>query len=200
MRTLLFDFGNVLGFFDHRIAVRQWVRYCDLNDDACCDAIFGTPLEDDYESGRISTEEFIQRGCSTLKYRGAPEHFGKAFQDIFRPNLAICELIPTLAKHYRLVLASNTNDLHATHFRAQYADVLRHFSALGLSCQAGVRKPHRKFYEYCQTLAECSPEECLFVDDLPANVKGAQAFGWNVHLYAGHAKFLAELRKLGIDV
>ena len=200
MRTLIFDFGNVIGLFDQRIAARQWVRYCDLNDRASCDAIFGTSLEEDYESGLVSTEEFIRRSCAALQYRGTPGQFGRTFQDIFRPNPAVCEVIPLIAKRCRLVLASNTNELHAAQFRAEFSDVLRHFAALGLSCQAGARKPHHKFYEHCQTLVDGPPEECLFIDDMPANVEGAREFGWNVHLYADHAKFLAELRQLGIDV
>lgn len=200
MRTIFFDFGNVVGFFDHRIAVRQFVRHCDLNEGECFTAIYDTPLEDDFEAGRIGADEFVRRSCAAIRYRGTAAQFRTAFQGIFRPNPDVCRLIPRLAERYRLVLASNTNELHASHFRESFADVLQHFAALGLSHEAGARKPHRRFFEHCQALANCPPAECLFIDDLAANVEGARCFGWRAIQYADHSDFLVQLRKFGIDV
>ena len=200
MHTILFDFGNVIGFFDHRIAVRQFVRQCDLDEDACYAAIYDAVVEDDFEAGRISGDEFIRRACEAIRYRGTPAQFRTAFENVFRPNPAVCDLIPSLAKRHRLILASNTNELHAAHFRESFADVLRHFSALGLSHEAGARKPHRRFFEHCQKLVGCPPAECLFIDDLPANVEGARAFGWQAIRYAGPAGFPAQLHHYGIDI
>jgi putative hydrolase of the HAD superfamily len=199
MRTLLFDFGNVLGYFDHRIAVRQFVKDCDLDEAACFAAIYDTALEDDFEAGRVSGDEFVRQACAAINYRGTPERFRSIFQDIFRPNPAICELIPRLAKRHRLVLASNTNELHSTHFRETFADVLQHFAALGLSHEAGARKPRREFFEHCQKLAECKPNECLFIDDLASNVDGAREFGWRAIQYTGLSDLLQQLHLHGIE-
>jgi putative hydrolase of the HAD superfamily len=198
MHTLFFDFGNVVGHFDHRIAVRRFVSDCDLNEDDCFAAIYDTALEDDFESGRVEADEFIRRSCNAIRYRGTPAQFRSAFQDIFRPNPDVCALIPRLAKQHRLVLASNTNELHTAQFRSTFADVLNHFSALGLSHEAGARKPHRRFFEHCQQLAECPPHECLFIDDLAANVEGARAFGWQAVQYTAGADLLKLLRSHGI--
>jgi putative hydrolase of the HAD superfamily len=199
MQTLFFDFGNVIGFFDHRVAVRRFVRCCDLDEDACFAAIYDTVLEDDFEAGRVDGDEFVRRCCETIRYRGTADDFRTAFQDIFVPNPDVCSLIPRLARRHRLVLASNTNELHAARFRNQFADVLRHFTALGLSHEAGARKPHRQFFEHCQRLAGCPPRDCLFVDDLPANVEGARDFGWNAVLYTTFPDLLKQLRAHGID-
>jgi putative hydrolase of the HAD superfamily len=200
MHTLLLDFGNVVGYFDHRIAVRQFVRHCDLDEDACFAALYDTGLEDDFEAGRVGPDEFVRRCCEAISYRGTPDQFRTAFRDIFTPNPDVCGLIPRLAARYRLVLASNTNELHSTHFREQFADVLRHFHALGLSHEAGARKPHRRFFEHCQRLADCPPGECLFVDDLPVNVEGARAFGWHAVQYTDYPNLLKQLGHYGIVV
>jgi HAD superfamily hydrolase (TIGR01549 family) len=200
MQTLLFDFGNVVGFFDHRIAVRRFVRDCDLNEADCFAAVYDTSLEDDFEAGRVGADEFVLRSSAAIGYRGSPAQFQMAFQDIFRLNAEVCDLIPLLAKRYRLVLASNTNELHSAHFRETFADVLRHFSALGLSHEAGARKPQRRFFEHCQQLAGCPPQECLFIDDLAANVEGARAFGWHGVQYTADTDLLKQLGRLGISV
>lgn len=199
MATLFFDFGNVIGFFDHRIAVRKIINCCDLDEVACCAAIYDTALENDFEAGRVRAEEFIRKSCTAIDYRGTAEQFRASFEDIFRPNEPVCDLIPRLAKRYRLVLASNTNEIHAAFFRATFADVLRHFAAFGLSHEAGARKPDRPFFEHCQKLADCPPGECLFVDDLRPNVEGARAFGWRAIQYTGAADLLKQLHSHGIE-
>jgi putative hydrolase of the HAD superfamily len=200
MRTILFDFGNVLGYFDHRRAIRRWLPHCDLTEEAVFAAIYGADLEDDFEAGRLGGAEFVRRACTAIGYRGTADQFRTAFVDIFTPNPEVCALVPRLKRRHRLVLASNTNELHSVFFREQFADVLRHFDAVALSHEAGARKPHRAFYEHCQALADCPPRECLFIDDLAANVEAARAFGWHAVQYTGYPKLLEHLRSYGIDV
>jgi putative hydrolase of the HAD superfamily len=199
MQTLFFDFGNVIGFFDHRVAVRKFIHHCDLDEAACFAAVYNTVNEDDFEAGRLRGDEFVKRACAAISYRGTPDEFRTAFQDIFVPNQDVCALVPRLAGRYRLVLASNTNELHAVRFREQFADVLKHFAALGMSHEAGARKPQRGFFEHCQRFADCPPHECLFIDDLPANLEGARAFGWNTVRYTSFPDLLQQLRSYGIE-
>lgn len=200
MHTIFFDFGNVIGYFDHRIAVRRFLSHCDLDEDACFAAIYDTSLEDDFEAGRVSGDEFVRRCRDVIKHRGTPDEFRTAFQDIFVPNPDVCALVPPLARRYRLVLASNTNELHALRFREQFADVLRHFSAIGTSYEAGARKPDRRFFTYCQRLAECPPKQCLFIDDLALNVDAGRTFGWNSIQYTSYPELLQQLRSYRIEV
>jgi HAD superfamily hydrolase (TIGR01509 family) len=200
MANLFFDFGNVIGFFDNRIAVRRFVCDCDLGEDACFAAIFDTPFEIDFESGRITGDEFIRRACAAINYRDDRAKFRRAYEDIFRRNPGVCDLIPRLAARHRLFLASNTNEIHSAHFRREFADVLQHFTALGQSFEAGARKPDRRFFEHCQKLAGCGPTECLFIDDLPANVEGARSAGWRAILYTDPDSLQTELRRQGIDI
>jgi putative hydrolase of the HAD superfamily len=200
MRTILFDFGNVIGDFDHRRAIRQWLPHCDLTEEAIFAAIYGADLEDAFEAGRLTGAEFVRRACDVIGYRGTAEQFRAAFVDIFTPNPDVCALVPRLKRRHRLVLASNTNELHSAYFRETFADVLRHFDAVGLSHEAGARKPHRAFFEHCQTLAGGPPQECLFIDDLPANVEAARAFGWRAVQYTTYPELERRLRALGIDV
>lgn len=200
MDTILFDFGNVIGYFDHRIAVRKFIADCDLNVEQCYSLVYDTAAEDEFEAGRISGEDFVRRSCAAIGYRGIPEQFRAAFEAIFTPNPELCALIPKLAKRYRLILASNTNEIHSQHYRRTFRDVLRHFSALGLSHEAGARKPDRRFFEHCQAYTECRPHECLFIDDLAINVEAARAFGWRAIQYVSYRDLLQQLRSHKIDV
>src|SRR5439155_12795385 len=114
--------------------------------------LFGGALEDDYESGRITSAQFIERVRQGCQLTCADEIIATAWADIFWPNPDVCGLLPHLKPHYRLLLGSNTNELHARHYCAQFAESLRYFDALVLSHEVGVRKPKAAFYQHCTRL------------------------------------------------
>src|SRR5205823_1357317 len=91
----------------------------------------------------------------------------------------LCGMLSELAQRFPLLLLSNTNELHARRFRIQFAEPLSHFRYLILSHEARMRKPQPEFYAHATSLAGCAAEEVLFIDDLPANIEGARAAGWN---------------------
>jgi putative hydrolase of the HAD superfamily len=82
----------------------------------------------------------------------------------------------------------------------QFQEILSPFHAVVLSHDIGVRKPHAGFFGHCRRLADCAADECLFIDDLPANVAGAQAAGLQGVVYAPGADFEDRLRELGITI
>jgi putative hydrolase of the HAD superfamily len=200
IQTIVFDFGNVIGFFDFRLTLRRLTEHTHLGPDELRSLFDGAELEDDYESGRISTPVFLQRVRELGQLRCNDETLATAWADIFRPNPEVCALLPRLKPRYRLLLGSNTNELHARHFCRQFADHLRHFDALVLSHEIGCRKPTAGFWRHCQKLAQGEPHECLFIDDLPANVAGAREHGWHGIVYAGGGDLRVRMRELGIAV
>jgi putative hydrolase of the HAD superfamily len=198
IQTIVFDFGNVVGFFDYARAITRLAPHAGITAEAIRTSVYGGELEDAYESGRVSTAEFLGRLRQLCQLRCNDEEAGAAFADIFWPNEAVCALVPRLKPRYRLLLGSNTCDLHARQFRQQFADTLRHFDALVLSHEVGARKPTAAFYEHARRLAGCTPQECLFIDDLPANVHGAVACGWQGIVYRGFDDLRQRLTTLGI--
>ena len=59
VQALIFDFGNVVGFFDHAKTLRRLEPYTDMSARAMFEAVYQGHLEDDFESGRMSEEEFL---------------------------------------------------------------------------------------------------------------------------------------------
>src|SRR3954469_25941352 len=171
IRTVIFDFGNVVAFFDHGRAVRQLARFTDLDPVELALQLYGSPIEDAYERGAIPTAEYVREAKLNGRLSCSDAEFLAAFEDIFWPNPEVIDLIPRLKPRYRLVLASNTNDAHFTRFSRQFADVLGRFDHLGTSHRAGARKPEPAFFAHVHPFAQAEPAECLFVDDLPVNVE-----------------------------
>jgi putative hydrolase of the HAD superfamily len=200
MRTLVFDFGNVLAFFDHGRAVAKLAWFSDRPPTELMLELYGGALETDYELGTLTTAEYVRLGKLNGRLTCSDDEFLAAFADIFWRNDEACDLIPRLKPRYRLVLASNTNDAHYRHYTREYADVLRHFDALCPSHRVGHRKPHAEYFAHCQRFTEASPRECLFVDDLPANVEAARRHGWEGICYQKPGTLADQLRAAGVTI
>lgn len=199
MRTIAFDFGNVIAFFDHQRAVAKLAAHTTLPPHELTLALYGGVLEEDYECGRIGTAEYVRLGTRDGQLTCSPAEFEAAFVDIFTRNDEVCELIPRLKPHNRLILASNTNDAHFRKYTAMFADVLKHFDARCPSHHAGHRKPHPEFFAYCQRHTPHRPAECIFVDDYPSNVEAARRHGWQAVLYRPGEDLEGQLRALGVQ-
>jgi putative hydrolase of the HAD superfamily len=198
--TVVFDFGNVLGFFSHQKAAEALARYTHLSPAQIKASYVATKLEDEYEAGRISTEDFRQQVTAACALRCTADEFDRAVGDMFTSNEEVCRLVPRLKPAYRLVLLSNTNELHAAWFRRQFADTLAHFDALVLSHEVGCRKPDAAIYRRCETAVASTPAECLFIDDLPANIEGARACGWQGLVYRPGDDIRARLAEVGVVI
>jgi putative hydrolase of the HAD superfamily len=185
LKTIIFDFGNVVSHFDHHRTSKRLAAHTDLPQAVLHTLLFSGPLEEDYESGRLSTEAFLRIACDRGRLSCPASEFIPAYTEIFWPNPHVCELVPRLKPAYRLLLLSNTNDLHARYFCRLFEQTLSHFDGLVLSHEVGARKPSAAIYAHAQRLAQCEPAECLFIDDLAANVAGARDFGWQGIVYGG---------------
>lgn len=198
MKTIFFDFGNVVGFFDHNRAIAKLAAHTHLTPVELDAAVYHRDSHSAYESGHLSTDEFVRRALEVGQLRCTAAEFEALFADIFWRNDDVCDLIPALAKRYRLVLASNTCDAHYRALCRQFEPELAHFSARGASHEAGARKPHPAFYAYCQSLAAADPGDCLFVDDLLPNIEAGRSHGWRVAHYPAGARLRDVLAPHGI--
>lgn len=200
MKTVIFDFGNVVGFFDHGRTLARVAPHTDLSAAEMVRRVYASNLEDEIEKGLIDTPEFLRRVHRLWDLRCALDFLGESIADIFTPNPEVCDLIPLLRPRYRILLGSNTNEVHATQFRRQFADVLGHFDELVLSHEIGHRKPHAEFFTHCHRLADAAPYEIVFIDDLHANVEAARAHGWHGIVYRPGERLEDRLRVLGVTV
>jgi FMN phosphatase YigB (HAD superfamily) len=198
--TIVFDFGNVVGFFSHRKAAAQLAAFGTASVEELYTFLFGGELEDEYESGSISSDALIKYVCNKFQLNCTPDQFALAFSDMFTPNEEVCALLPRLKPRYRLLLLSNTTELHAHHFLVQFAEQMKWFDHLVLSYEIGVRKPKPGIYQRCLKLAGSRPDQCVFIDDVPANVEGAKACGWQGLVYRRGEDLAAQLAQLGVEL
>jgi len=201
IKTIVFDFGNVIAFFDHERAVRQLLRHTDRTREQLFELMYHDDMAYRYERGEATTEELFAVGRDAGGLRCTQDEFVAAFCDIFWPNPPMADLVPRLKEQgYRLVLASNTNPAHYARFREQFREVLAHFDAIVVSHEAGARKPHPRFFEHAHRQSVCNKAECVFVDDLADNVEAARGFGWNAVQYTRFDDLIPDLRTMGVRI
>jgi FMN phosphatase YigB (HAD superfamily) len=200
--TLVFDFGNVVAFFSHRRAAKQLLTYaCGAGHPVAKleETLFHGSLACDYDTGRITTRTFIDAGCDRFGLECDDDQFVRAFADIFEANAEVCGLLPRLKTRYRLLLLSNTNEMHARHFQKQLAPHLAHFDARVFSHEAGAMKPDPAIYQECRARAGGVPtSQLFFLDDMPENVEAARACGWQGLVYRPGAGLARQLAEAGI--
>ena len=200
MKTIIFDLGNVVAFFDHRRALERLRPFSPLTPDEMYASVYAGELEDRIERGHLTPTMFLRDVHKLWRLRCDVDFLAHAVGDIFWANPEVCELVPRLSRRYRILLGSNTNAVHARRFLTQFAGVLRHFSHLVLSHEIGARKPDTEFYHACQRSARAKPSECVFIDDLSANIDGARGFGFHGIVYRPNVGLIEQLHALGVEV
>ncbi|MDX1911168.1 MAG: HAD family phosphatase, partial [Saprospiraceae bacterium] len=138
-----------------------------------------------YETGGMSTEEFLQKTANGFQPPLSPEQVKNAWNSIFigMPRHRFDWLLQ-LRQRYKVFLLSNINDLHER-WIAEYMQrehglsdyETRYFDGVYFSHFIRLRKPWPEIYEYVLADAELRPEETIFFDDLPENVEAARRVG-----------------------
>ena len=202
--ALIFDFGNVVGFFDYLQACERFGA-----DSAFTGPVFRQRLQDQgfaqilnqFESGKIAPDGFAREVMARSGLSLPYEEFVRDWEDIFWLNEPVARLIDSLkSRGYTLILGSNTNVLHAAHYRRRFATTLDQFDDLVFSHEVGHLKPDPRFYAACVAAAGLPAASCIFVDDVEENVEGARRAGLIAVQYIDTPGLIADLRRLGVEI
>ena len=209
VKAIIFDFGDVICNFDNYLFLERISKYTDKSVDELFQLIYGQSDKEDqfekrritgeFESGRISGEEFYQAITELCGLKGISlEEFRHAFTDIFTPIPSTFELIRQLDKDYTLALLSNTS-VWDFEYGLKKIDVFDLFDAVTASYEVGVMKPDPKIYKDCLDKLKLPPEECVYIDDVENYAKAASDLGIHGIHYTTHEKLVEYLRKLGVQ-
>ena len=200
IKNYIFDFGNVLS----RFYPDELTASCTDNSDdtqliSCI--VFDRLYWDRLDSGDISDLEVKEGIRSRL-----PEELHDIACRVYdnwvsnmTPVEGMQELINDIRKtDKKLYLLSNISK----GFARTYADVpwleelLGKFDGLVLSGTLGMVKPDREIFEHLLNKYGLNADECLFIDDSPKNIAGAENAGIKGYLFDGDAHKLR--RYLGL--
>ena len=200
-RVLVFDFGNVIARFSHRRAAEALAAFSTAADPARVQAFcFGSELDDAFERGRVGPEDFRGRVREEFDLSCDDAAFDIAFADIFQPIGNVVGLARALAGRAPLAVLSNTTPIHSRWFLDRMREELSVFDHLVMSHDTGFRKPEAGIFTHVEKLTGCASGSHVLIDDMPANVAGARAAGWDGIVFGPETDLLAELSRLGVVV
>ncbi|PID57488.1 MAG: haloacid dehalogenase [Ignavibacteriae bacterium] len=196
--TVVFDLGKVLINFDHNIWISSYNKissglgnryYKKYNENYF--------VHSNYESGKISDAEFIKYNLDWLENYVSKKDFIKIFSEIFEPQKEVIALLPKLKNKYKLVLLSNTNNIHKIYGWEHY-QFLKYFDKLILSFEIGANKPEEKIYKSVENFTKEKPETHIFIDDILEYVEAPKKLGWEGIQFKGYENLTAELKTRNI--
>ena len=201
IKFLYFDLGKVLVDFDIQRMLDQIAEVAGINADQVRRVLFDDHLQDEFELGRLTDEEFYEEFCRRTNTRADFQAWAVAASDFFELNTSILPILASLqSTRHRLGVLSNTCRLHWQHCADRYRVIAETFPVYVLSCDIGAAKPDPVIYRVAAQRAGVDPGEIFFVDDLEDNVNGANAAGFDAVQYLSVPQLADDLRGRGIPL
>lgn len=191
LKTVIFDLGNVLFFFDHGKMIEQIGACCGIQPEELKKIFFQHQVHQAYEKGQIHSGDIhrILQAHGTKPF--TLQEWMEAASDIFTPNLPLWPLVEDLKKKgVRLILLSNTSEIHYNYLYSHYP-ILPLFNARILSYEVKSSKPESQIFQKAIQIIECPIENCFYTDDIPEFVASARKQGIDSEVFVG----VAELRR-----
>lgn len=200
LKTVYFDLGNVLVFFSHAKMFDQIADCAGMAPAKVKEILYETELRERYEKGLIDTEHLYRLFLKQSPRPFALHEFMTAFADIFTPNTELWPLVTALKKQgMRLILLSNTSECHFNHVYSHFP-ILHQFDHKVLSYEVGSWKPDLRIFHKALSHSQCAPEECFYIDDIPAFISGAKKAGLPGAVFTDVPALKRQLSRLGCNL
>lgn len=190
-RNLVFDMGNVLIVFDP-----QYFMDLEGITDPADRELVNRELFHNIEWAQMDLGILTEDSAEPLVLKRIPDHLKEKVKHLLHGwwEKRSCidgmeELLKDLKNAgYRLFLLSNASVYQ--HVYWPRFEMSKLIEGKLISCDIGIVKPNPEIYRCFTDRFELKPEECLFVDDLPANVAAAIGCGWKGIVFQGSAEDL----------
>lgn len=181
--AIVFDLGGVLIDLDYQLTIDAFKKLGISDFDKMYSQAAQNNLFDDFETGQISAQRFINTLLPYLSQGTTPNKVVQAWNAMILsvPPEKI-ELLEKLRKDYPIYLLSNTNELHVPVVRREWAKVTDKpmedfFDHIYFSHEIHLRKPDDAIFEFVCAQQNLLPEKTLFIDDSIQHIKGAENVG-----------------------
>ena len=193
IRNIVFDMGNVLVLFDPDVFMdREGIT------DPQDRKIVKRELFQGIEWAQMDLGVLTEETAEPLILKRIPSHLSAAVRNLLNQwwKERTCidgmeEILKTLKQSgYKLYLLSNASVTQHQYWPLFPFSCL--FEGTFISCDHGIVKPNPEIYHRFTEQFRLEPEECLFIDDQPANVAAAVNCGWSGIVFHGDPEELKE--------
>lgn len=198
IRAVVFDLGRVLLSIDPlRPKFAALMRAIGIRPEDAFRVYWREPEVIAHMTGKATPREFHAALCSRFGLSMEYPEFVDAWCDLFEPVPGMEDIFLRVEERHSIGILSDTDPLHWR----KAVEILPWLSRVGkptLSCEAGFLKPAPEIFREAARNVGAPAESCLFIDDLPDNVRGAQRAGMAGIVFGGAERLRGELELLGV--
>lgn len=197
IKNIVFDMGNVLLAYTPQDYMKTITQ-----DETIAAAVLKELFEShewvELDAGTITEEDAVKQVCARIpEYAEYVQKAMNNWHSDLTPIPGMPEMIQTLKdKGYKIYLLSNTS-LRFFRYRDK-VEMFHHFDGFIVSAEEKLMKPDVAIFNRLCSRYSLSSAECVFIDDLQANVDGAIKAGLQGHLFTGAEELLSYFQKLNI--
>ncbi len=202
IKAIITDLGGVLISVDRKKICAKLAQYSSLPAKEICEC-FSATLVMEHEAGLArgvaGVEQFYREMVRKLRLDGLScEEFVRIYSDRFSRKEDSLALLKRLSRRYLLAMLSNTSEPHRKYWLIAIGLEMELFKALILSFEVHMMKPEPAIYLEAARRLGVKPEECVFIDDVPEYVKGAEKAGMKGIVFRSAGQLETDLNGLGV--
>lgn len=194
IKAIIFDFGGIFINLNYNYTIEAFKRLGIENFEELYSQAQQSNLFDNYETGVISSQRFVNGLLDFLPSKTTPNQVVEAWNAMLldiEPERV--ELLHKLREKYPVYLLSNTNEIHIDLAFRRWKKTIGQpiqssFDKIYLSHEVGLRKPNKEIFELVCSENNLNPYTTLFIDDTVQHINGASRIGLQTHLHSSNAR------------
>ena len=196
-KNLIFDVGDVLIGYRWKEMLTDDFGLSVEKAEQMGGRVYEDPMWDDFDRGIIPIDELVDHYCELY-----PEDAGLIRRLFYDNDLMtvnrerVWERLKELKeKGYKIYILSNYSE-YLFKYHTDHLPFRKILDGGVVSYQVRMIKPEPEIYTYLIEKYDLDPGECIFYDDRPENVKGAESVGIESHIVTSEEALLKYLEKL----
>ena len=184
IKSIIFDLGGVILNLDYSKTVDEFKKIGVLNFKEFYSQKKQALLFDDFEKGKIKPEAFISSFKESENLKIKEIDFINAWNAmLLEIPIEKLQFIDGLKKDYKIILLSNTNEIHIKKFEDDLKknnmleQFYKCFDKIYYSSRMGKRKPEENCFNQVLEENRLIAENTLFIDDSVQHIEGAKKAG-----------------------
>ncbi len=184
VKNIIFDLGGIFMNINYQLTEDAFVQLGVTKFPELYTQHHVTPLFEDFETGKITPEQFCDEfralAKSSLNNQKIFDAWNAMLLDFPKERI---DWLNNISKKYKVFLFSNTNKIHLDFFNKVANAVTKekafnsYFIKTYYSHEMGMRKPYKASFIKILEEQKLIAEETLFIDDTLKNIDGAKQAG-----------------------
>jgi putative hydrolase of the HAD superfamily len=199
IKAIIFDLGGVVINVKMDKIFDYWAKETGYDDSYVKQIFESKDIFHPFERGEISPIDYKENISSKLGLEISQDKFYNVWNDVFHDlDPRIEDLLYNLKSKLRLVVLTNTNEIHGNRWKNKYKSILKNFERIFCSYEINARKPEKEAYKIVINYLNMEPNFILFLDDKIENVEVACSLGLKGILVKSTEQIINDLNKLGL--